>query len=52
MPKCGFKECRRPATGDGSLPWSCEECAQELNPEIERLSDQIDQAIEDDIQKN
>jgi len=52
MPKCMFAVCRRPASGEGSLPWACVECAQELYPEIERLADKIDKASEDDVQKN
>lgn len=52
MPKCSFKACRRPATGEGSLPWACEECAQAINSEMEQLADKIGKAIEDDVQKN
>lgn len=52
MPKCLFKECRRPASGEGSLPWACDECATNLNPEIERVADKINKAIEDDVQRN
>jgi len=52
MPKCAFKECRRPASGEGSWPLLCEECAKEVNPEVERLADKVDEMIRDDTDKN
>jgi hypothetical protein len=52
MTKCVFKECRRPACGEGSFPEMCEECAKEVSSELERLADKVDEMIRDDTQKN
>jgi len=52
MTKCLFKECRRLASGEGSFPWLCEECAKEVSSELERLADKVDEMIQDDAQKN
>ena len=52
MPKCAFKECRRPASGEGSFSELCAECAKEVIPELERLADKVDEMMQEDTQKN